>query len=154
VSAQPGGFKLRRELIQDEILEQLRKSIVAGSFRPGERLNEASLCEQFGVSRAPVREALKQLVAEGLLVKIPHKGCFVVELTAKDIREIYSLRHALEILAVKLVVENVVPEQLEPLRMILTEMKASIDQRDIMDPGIWTRNGRQIKWARNHEKTI
>jgi DNA-binding GntR family transcriptional regulator len=124
-------FRLRRELVQDEILNALRNAIVSGDLRPGERLNETTLCEHFGVSRAPLREALKQLSADGLLISVPHKGSFVVELTVQDVREIYSLRQALEALAVELLVETITAEQIEALNSIIDEMREAVANGDM-----------------------
>jgi DNA-binding GntR family transcriptional regulator len=90
---------LPRSTFRDHIAEQLRDLILNGVLRPGEPLLEVQLAEQFGVSRGPLREAMRELVDEGLLVVRPYAGTTVVELSAKDIREIYSIRTALETLA-------------------------------------------------------
>lgn len=81
------------------IADQLRERIIDGSFRPGEQIREISLVEKLKVSRGPVREALQRLSQEGLLVSHRNRGVFVLEMTVKDVAEIYAAREAIEIAA-------------------------------------------------------
>jgi DNA-binding GntR family transcriptional regulator len=81
------------------IVEGLREAILNGDIAPGTALVEASLAEQFGVSRGPLREAIRQLAEEGLLVTVAYTGTHVVDLSVEDVKEIYSMRIALEIFA-------------------------------------------------------
>jgi DNA-binding GntR family transcriptional regulator len=78
------------------IADQLRRRIVEGTFAPGTQMIEAQLCGQLRVSRGPVREALQRLVQEGLLISIPNRGVFVVDLGRDDVAEIYQARQAIE----------------------------------------------------------
>jgi DNA-binding GntR family transcriptional regulator len=80
----------------EEAAEALRVAILDGTLRPGSRLGEVELAEQLGVSRTPVREALRRLVAEGLVEVLPNRGARVVEWSAADLDEIYDLRALLE----------------------------------------------------------
>lgn len=89
---QPLGDRTRR----GQIVAAIRKLIVTGQVTPGERLTETDLADQLGVSRAPLREAIRELVENGLLVAEPYKGLFVRSFTRKDLEELYSLRTALE----------------------------------------------------------
>src|SRR6188472_193602 len=82
----------------------LRERLLGGGFTPGERLVEAEIARQLGISRGPVREALAKLRAEGLVYDEPRRGSFVAELTDDDVREIYELRAALEMQAVRLLI--------------------------------------------------
>jgi DNA-binding GntR family transcriptional regulator len=84
----------------------IRRAILELRFQPGERLVERELCEMTGVSRSSVREALRQLEAEGLVVSIPHRGQLVATLNPQDAAEIYEVRGALESLAARLFVAN------------------------------------------------
>ncbi len=93
---------LPRRTIGDDVLDTLRRSIIAGTFQPGNHLAEGSLGRQLGVSRAPVREAMMQLEREGLLTFDKRGAAFVKEFTADDLEEIYSLRLALETMAARL----------------------------------------------------
>lgn len=93
---------LPRRTIGDDVLDTLRRSIIAGTFQPGNHLAEGSLAQQLGVSRAPVREAMMQLEREGLLTFDKRGAAFVKEFTAGDLEEIYSLRLTLETMAARL----------------------------------------------------
>jgi len=85
--------------LRAHIAERLRAAILAGDIEPGAPLTETSLSARFDVSRGPLREALRQLVEEGLLVTVPYTGTHVASLSIEDVREIYSLRTTLEIFA-------------------------------------------------------
>lgn len=90
---------VKRRTFREQIAESLRTLIMSGELAPGSQIVEADLAERFGVSRGPLREALRQLIEDGLLVTVPYTGTHVVDLSFKDIREIFSLRTALEIFA-------------------------------------------------------
>jgi DNA-binding GntR family transcriptional regulator len=96
------GSRIRRvpkSTFRAHIVEGLRDAILNGDIAPGAQIVEASLAEQFGVSRGPLREAIRQLIEEGLLVTIPYTGTYVTELSVVDVREIYSMRIAIETFA-------------------------------------------------------
>jgi DNA-binding GntR family transcriptional regulator len=116
--------------VVDEVLRELRALVLSGALRPGERMVEERLTEQLGVSRAPLREALRILERDGLVRSLPRRGVIVEPLTADDVREIYSLRWALERLAVELGVPVRNPERLVPLRGALDEMRAAAESDD------------------------
>lgn len=84
------------ETRRGQIVRKLRAMIVSGNVEPGERLTEVSLANRLGVSRAPLREAIRELVESGLVESIPYKGLFVRKVTRADLRELYSLRTRLE----------------------------------------------------------
>ena len=88
-------------------LDQLRAAIVGGSLAAGARLTEQDLSDRLGTSRATIRAALHHLVAEGLVVQVPYTGWMVISLTARDARELVSLRGSLECLAAELAAEAV-----------------------------------------------
>ena len=83
------------------VYRELKRAIISGGFKPGVSLIQEELCNQFRVSRTPVRDALNHLQAEGLVTAIPHKGVFVRELSARDIGEIYEVRILIECSAAK-----------------------------------------------------
>lgn len=83
-----------------EVVGQLRRAILTGQLRPGQKVNELRISEQMKVSRAPLREAIRELVQEGLLTNIPYAGAYVIDVTAKDVTEAYSLHHVLEDFAI------------------------------------------------------
>lgn len=84
------------ETRRGQIVRHLRQLIVNGNVQPGERLTETRLADQLGVSRAPLREAIRDLVESGLVESLPYKGLFVRSVTRQDLEELYSLRTALE----------------------------------------------------------
>jgi DNA-binding GntR family transcriptional regulator len=97
---------LPRRTIGDDVLDTLRKSIIAGAFAPGDHIAEGSLGQQLGVSRAPVREAMMQLEREGLLVFDKRGAALVKTFTEDDFEEIFSLRLELETMAARLACRN------------------------------------------------
>ena len=86
-----------RRLLAEDVADRIREEILAGRVGQGERLVEAVIAEELGVSRGPVREALKLLRGEGLVIEEPHRGAFVARLSAADVRDIFDLRAALEV---------------------------------------------------------
>ena len=86
--------------MREQVYQILRDNICRGVYAPGTRLQELDIAESLDVSRSPVREALRQLAADGLLLEIPNKGVYVKEFTSKDIEEIFDLRVMLEAYAI------------------------------------------------------
>ncbi|MEI9422985.1 GntR family transcriptional regulator [Mesorhizobium sp. Cs1299R1N1] len=84
-----------------EIVALLRRAILTGQLEPGQRLNELRISEQMRVSRAPLREAMRELVQEGILTSTPYAGTFVINVTAKDIDDVYSLNKVLDEFAIE-----------------------------------------------------
>lgn len=108
----------------------LRSMILSGDLRPGERVVENQLTTQLGVSRPPLREAMRVLEQQGLLVQIPRKGAIVTPLTAHDIYEIVTLREEVEKLAVRLGVPVRSQERLERLRQAFRDLEAAAAASD------------------------
>jgi DNA-binding GntR family transcriptional regulator len=102
-SMTPTIARVPKATFRAQIVDGLRSAILGGELAPGAQVTESSLAEQFGVSRGPLREAMRQLIDEGLLVTVPYTGTHVVDLSVDDIREIYSMRVNLEIFAFELV---------------------------------------------------
>lgn len=109
LSTADGAVHLERvpkATLRAHIAEQLRAAILSGDIAPGSALVETTLSQRFDVSRGPLREALRQLIEEGLLVTVPYTGTHVAALSVEDVREIYSLRTALETFAFEQVWER------------------------------------------------
>jgi DNA-binding GntR family transcriptional regulator len=102
------AFRIERNpaLIRSQVLDNLRQAILDRRLAPGQRLIERELVELTGVSRTSVREALRELAAEGLVTAIPNKGIVVTSVSAEEARQLYQVRSALEALAGRLFVEN------------------------------------------------
>ncbi|MDR5702173.1 MAG: GntR family transcriptional regulator [Armatimonadota bacterium] len=88
--------------VRDLALEKLRNAILSGYFKPGDRLIERELCKKMGISRTPIREAIRKLEQEGLITTIPYKGPIVTVLSPEDIEEVFQVRAVLEGLAIRL----------------------------------------------------
>lgn len=97
------------------VFQSIREGILTGKYKEGEELREATLGKELGVSRTPVREALRQLELEGLVTIIPNKGASVTGITHKDVMDIYMIRSLLEGLCARLAAENISEKQLEEL---------------------------------------
>lgn len=109
----------------DLVYESLRKAILQGVFAPGQRLIEARLGERFGVSRGPVREAIRSLEREGLIQSSPRRGVFVASLGKTDIAEIYGLRLALECGAIRDACKHITEDDLVDMARLVREMEES-----------------------------
>ena len=102
--------------LRDVVFRTLRRAILKGELKPGERLMEVQLANRLGVSRTPVREAIRKLELEGLVTMIPRRGAEVAEITEKNMRDVLEVRRALEELAVKIACEKMTDEEIELLR--------------------------------------
>ena len=127
----PPVFKRqKRATLMDQALNEIRKAIRSGKLKPGERLVESQLAEAMQISRFPIREALRYLEKEGLVETKPFMGTHVAQLSEKDMEELYSLRSAIEELAVRILIENIDPAKINALETIFHSMqKASQDEK-------------------------
>jgi DNA-binding GntR family transcriptional regulator len=101
--------------LRQQVVARIRSAIIAGEFKPGQRLVERDLCELFGVSRPPVREALRQLDAEGFIQTVPNRGPIVAELDSGAVRSLYEVRAVLEAQAARLFSERASSEEMQAL---------------------------------------
>jgi DNA-binding GntR family transcriptional regulator len=139
-------------LVDAAVLE-LRKLILSGQLKPGEHLVEERLTDRLGISRAPVREALNVLQGEGIVEKLDRRGFMVVAMTSKDVQEIYSLRMALERLAVELGVPVTETDRLVPMKQALENMREAATQGN--DEGVLAANSafhRGLVGLASHER--
>lgn len=111
-------------LLHAEVLDRLRELIMHGELAPGTKLNERVLCEQLGISRTPLREAIKSLASEGLVELLPNRGAIVAPLEAARLQQIFAVLEALEALAGELACRNATDEQLREIRALHFEMLA------------------------------
>lgn len=143
--------------IVDAVVKQLRRVILSGEIKPGGRLIGERLTERFNVSRPPLREALRILRRDGIVQSLPRRGFIVVPITAEDVREIYSLRMALERLAVELGVPGPDKSLLQPMREALEQMRSAAETGEedeiVAANGAFhaaliglARHGRQARW--------
>jgi DNA-binding GntR family transcriptional regulator len=121
------NYKPLRELV----FESLREAIIGVKLAPGERLMEIQMAEEMGVSRTPVREAIRKLELEGLVLMIPRKGAYVAGLSLKDIADVFEIRGALEGLAAELAAERITDGELEELERYLVKISEESETGDL-----------------------
>ncbi len=121
---------LERSTLREQIVESIHDAIWRGALKPGDRLLEADLAEQLQVSRAPVREAIAELVAEGLLIKKDRQGTFVRSLSTKYIVELYTYRACIEEMAARLVARSANAESFARLEECVSRIQEAINAQD------------------------
>ena len=109
--------------LRDIVFHTLRQAILMGDLEPGERLLEVSLAEKLGVSRTPVREAIRKLELEGLVLMMPRRGAEVAKISEKNLRDVLEVRRGLEELSMELAVLRMEDDKLEELEEILEELE-------------------------------
>lgn len=119
--------------LRDVVFNTLRQAILRGELKPGERLMEIQLANKLGVSRTPIREAIRKLELEGLVLMIPRKGAEVAEITEKSLKDVLEIRRALEDLAVRLACEKITKEELKELKKAGDEFKKVLRSQDITE---------------------
>ena len=102
--------------LRDVVFKTLRQAILKGELEPGERLMEIQLAERLGVSRTPIREAIRKLELEGLVLMIPRKGAEVARISENNLRDVLEVRRTLEELAVDLACQRMTEDELEELK--------------------------------------
>ncbi len=105
--------------LRGRVFQRLREDILSGAYQEGDELREITVGEELGVSRTPVREALRQLELEGLVTIIPNKGAYVTGISRKDVADIYKIRSMLEGMCTKWATEHITEKQIEELEEVL-----------------------------------
>lgn len=121
---------IERRPLHEDLAEQLRGAIIHGDLKPGAKISEKVLCEQFGVSRTPVRETLKILSTEGLVQLAQNRGASVTEVTPEDLRDAFPVMGALEALAGELACKNATDAQIERIGLLQTRMVSLFKRGD------------------------
>lgn len=134
----PAVPKLTRQHLHDTVVEHLRHLIVEAVLTPGTKLNERELCETMGISRTPLREALKVLAVEGLIEIAPNRGASVYKMTTIEIRETFEFMSGLEALAGELACARITDEEIVELKALHYGMLTCKAQGDL--PGYYSRN--------------
>ena len=114
--------------LRGQVFQEIREDILKGKFKENEELREATLGKELGVSRTPVREALRQLELEGLVHIIPNKGAYVTGITEKDVHDIYMTRSMLEGLCARWAAEHISEEQIQELEEVLLLTEYHLDR--------------------------
>lgn len=116
--------------LRDVVVDNIRQAIISGQFPAGMRLMELQLAEEMGVSRTPVREAIRKMELEGLVVMIPRRGAYVADISIKDINEVYEIRTALDVLAAGLAAERIGDDEIREMKTLLDADKPLVAAKD------------------------
>ncbi len=145
------------QTLSDQVFNRIQNAIITGEIATGAKISEATICEQYGVSRGPLREAIRRLEGRKLLVRVPHAGVRVVSLNPEDLVEIYQLRESLESLACQLAATNMSDDEIGSLGELLQAHKAYIDQKGgkqyYQQEGDWDFHYRIINGSGNQRLT-
>ncbi|HQQ71328.1 MAG TPA: GntR family transcriptional regulator [Alicycliphilus sp.] len=124
------AITLTPRALYEQVAEQLRQRIFRRELEPGSWIDELKIAEEFGISRTPLREALKVLAAEGLVTMKVRRGAYVTEMSDKDLRDVYHLLALLESDAAGVVAAQAKPEQLRELEQLHADLAAAVGERD------------------------
>jgi DNA-binding GntR family transcriptional regulator len=124
-------IKEKHLTLREKILESIRDAIISGAITSGSRVSEPDLAERFGISRTPIREALRQLESEGYLTVIPRKGAVVSAFTQKDVEEFYAIKSILEGYAAKLACCRLSEKEIDRLQTINKRLSELCEQSDV-----------------------
>lgn len=119
-----------KSTLHERVVSRLREAILNGEFQPGERLIQEELAEAMGVSRMPIREALRQLEKEGLVTLEAHKGAIVTPITLEDIEEIYELRANLEALGLERSMRDLSRDDKNRLQQLADDMEQAVQKQN------------------------
>jgi DNA-binding GntR family transcriptional regulator len=122
--------KIEHQSMEDGILRSVRNAIISGSIGLGQHLNETDMARQMSVSRIPIREALKKLEQEGLVVRHANRGVFVVDFDEQDVLEVFSLRALLESMAIEWAIPHLTEPDYVALRQMIDKQKQAIQDRE------------------------
>lgn len=117
--------------LRDVVFNTLRQAILTGELKPGERLMEIHLANRLGVSRTPIREAIRKLELEGLVTMIPRKGAEVAQITEKSMNDVLEVRRAVDALCVELACDRIDSQSLEQLRIACDNFEQAVKTKDV-----------------------
>lgn len=116
--------------LRDVVFNTLRQAILTGEMKPGERLMEIHLANKLGVSRTPIREAIRKLELEGLVIMIPRRGAEVAQITWKNLKDVLEVRRALDVLAIELACERMTQDEIVSLYQACEKFKEATKTQD------------------------
>jgi DNA-binding GntR family transcriptional regulator len=142
--AQARDETIRRVSVVDNVTVLLRRALLAGEIKPGERIKIAELEKAFGVSHIPIREAVRRLETEGLIIALPQRTAVAAGVDLDDLRGLYDLRRIVECDVIRRSVESMTPEHVEAVRAALESLEAVAQDHD--SPRFWELH-RDFHWA-------
>ena len=122
---------ITRRSLHRELVDRLQLLIISGELVPGAKVPEKDLCAQFGVSRTPLREALKVLASDGLVRLEPNRGAWVTQVTVSEVEEVFPVLGTLEALSGELACQNITDEEIEAVRTLQDQMVQNYENRDL-----------------------
>jgi DNA-binding GntR family transcriptional regulator len=135
---EPAFPKLERQRLHDTVLEHLQTLIIEGVLAPGSKLNERELCERLGISRTPLREAMKVLASEGLIETVPNRGAFVSRMSDTEIWETFEMMSGLEAMSGELAAQRISPAEIAEIKTLHKAMLGCRANNDLS--GYYSRN--------------
>lgn len=117
--------------LRDVVFNTLRQAILTGELKPGERLMEIHLADRLGVSRTPIREAIRKLELEGLVTMVPRKGAEVAQITEKSMNDVLEVRRAMDALCVELACDRIGEQELERLKRACDDFAKAVETKDV-----------------------
>ena len=117
--------------LRDVVFNTLRQAILTGELKPGERLMEIHLANRLGVSRTPIREAIRKLELEGLVIMIPRRGAEVAQITEKSMNDVLEVRRALDALCTELACDRISADELDELRLACQKFEEMVKTKDL-----------------------
>ena len=120
-----------RKSLHHELVDRMQTLIINSELKPGARVPEKELCDQFGVSRTPLREALKVLASDGLVRLEPNRGAWVTQVTEEEVEEVFPVLGALEALSGELACKHITDAEIEEVRALHADMIESYERRDL-----------------------
>ena len=123
--------KIIKPTIRQQVYEIIKNRIVEEYYKPGARLSEQELCDELHVSRSPIREALRELESDGLVVGEPNKGVTVKTLTKDDVLSFFNVEYAIEQFSISEKIKELTPEQVETFKKLLDDFKDSYAKKDV-----------------------
>jgi DNA-binding GntR family transcriptional regulator len=136
---------IERVSLVDNVTERLRSALLTGEIRPGEKIRVTALEKRFGVSHIPIREALRRLEAEGLVLTLPQRAAVAARVDLDDLAGLYDLRRIIEGQAARRAVERMTEEEVERVRQALARLEAAASS-DFDSPEFWQRHN-EFHWA-------
>lgn len=124
-------FFIDKQSISQDLVDHIKQMILNGELNMGDRIVETRVAKDLGISQTPVREAIRQLCGEGILIVVPNKGPMVRTFDLKDVYEIYSLRSVTEGMAIRLATFNAADEDIESLKQFYEEMRRKVDDSSV-----------------------
>ena len=126
-----GSIVNKQKHLRDHVFEKLQQAIYSGKLKSGEKLTEKKVAEELDVSRTPIREAIYRLASIGLIKIIPHRGFLICKWSFKEIKDVIEIRIALEMLAVRLAIKRILPEEIKELNNLIIKMDKAVKKEDI-----------------------